>query len=232
MKRTFIIFGLFLALGLTATVFNSCDKDDDIDRDTNGGNASKIIATNIINGSTVIKTVRAHVYYWQYGDSYRHVIARAPYQNNSFTLELYAPINDDYLETIDYPEGIFVSDENFKSCLVGDIIGYDVNYKQEGLFYLRVVNDSDDYFFSSETQWWTQWMYVDRDVTIKGEYKEYAYESIYKYDLKLKKGWNIVYKSLPENYENGRFVSIISSKKPSGVNYTWHFDYNDNDFRH
>ena len=55
--------------------------------------------------------------------------------------------------------------------------------------------------------------------------EEYDEEYINKYDLTLKKGWNIVYNSETESYENGRDVYsyTISKNKPSGVNYTWNF---------
>ena len=224
MKKTFLNFGLFLALGLTTAVFNSCDKDDDNDGGTNGGNASKITATNVINGSTKIKTVKA-LAYWESGDSDygSDAIAQAPYQNNGFTLELPATVGAKYLETIDADdlEGISVSDKNFKSCFLDDLRGYNGDDDEIGYFYLEEENDDSEQY--------TSWIYVDRDVTIKGESKEideeYDQEYIEKYDLTLKKGWNLVYDSYTESYKNGRDVysSTMSSKKPSGVNYTWNF---------
>ena len=227
MKKTFLNFGLFLALGMTTAVFNSCDKDDDND---GGTNASKITATNVINGSTNIKTVKA-LAYWESGD-YDYgsdAIAQGPYQNNGFTLELPATVGAKYLETIDaYDlEGISVSDKNFKSCFLDDLRGYNGDDDEIGYFYLEEENDDSEQY--------TSWIYVDRDVTIKGEYKEideeYDQEYIEKYDLTLKKGWNIVYDSEMGSYINGRYVYsyTMSSKKPSGVNYTWNF-YDDYDY--
>lgn len=232
MKKTFLNFGLFLALGLTTAVFNSCEKDDDNDGGTNGGNggnASKITATNVINGSTQIKTVKALVY-WESGDEYGNdAIAQGPYQNNGFTLELPATLGAKYLETLDADdlEGITVSDRNFKSGFLDDLRGYNENDEEIGDFYLEEENEDSEHD--------AVWLYVDRDVTIKGETKyideEYDEEYIEKYDLTLKKGWNIVYGSDTESYENGRDVYsyTMSSKKPSGVNYTWNF-YDDYDY--
>lgn len=220
MKKTFLNFGLFLALGLTTAVFNSCERDDDNDGGTNG----KITATNVINGSTNIKTVKA-LAYWESGenDYGSDAIAQAPYQNNGFTLELPATLGAKYLETLDADdlEGITVSDKNFKSATLNDLIGYNKNDEEIGSFYLEEVNEDSEHY--------TSWIYVDRDVTIKGENnevdEEYDEEYIKKYDLTLKKGWNIVYSSDTESYKNGRDVysSTMSSKKPSGVNYTWNF---------
>ncbi len=228
MKKTFLNFGLFLALGLTTTVFNSCDKDDDND---GGTKVSKITATNVINGSTNIKTVKALIY-WESGeDDYgSDAIAQAPYQNNGFTLELPATVGAKYLETMDADdlEGIDVSDKNFKSFFLGGLSGYNGDDDEIGYFYLEEIKD--------DTEHYTIWVYVDRDVTLKGEhkkiYEEYDEEIIDKMDLTLKKGWNIMYESETESYKNGRDVysSTFSSKKPSGVNYTWNF-YSDYDYR-
>ena len=218
MKKTFLNFGLFLALGLTTAVFNSCERDDDNDGGTNG----KITATNVINGSTQIKTVKA-LAYWESGenDYGSDAIAQAPYQNNGFTLELPATLGAKYLETPDADdlEGITVSDKNFKSAFLDDLSGYNENDEEIGSFYLEEVNEDSEHY--------TSWIYVDRDVTIKGENNEVdeEYDVVNKYDLTLKKGWNLVYDSYTESYKNGQHVysSTMTSKKPSGVNYTWKF---------
>ena len=221
MKKTFLNFGLFLALGLTTAVFNSCERDDDNDGGTNG----KITATNVINGSTQIKTVKA-LAYWESGenDYGSDAIAQAPYQNNGFTLELPATLGAKYLETPDADdlEGITVSDKNFKSAFLDDLSGYNENDEEIGSFYLEEVNEDSEHY--------TSWIYVDRDVTIKGENNEVDEEYVEenKYDLTLKKGWNLVYVSYTNSYKNGQHVysSTMTSKKPSGVNYTWNFyDY-------
>ena len=143
-------------------------------------------------------------------------------------MELPTTLGAKYLETIDADdlEGIAVSDKNFKSCFLEDISGYNEDDDEIGYFYLAEENDDSEYY--------TAWIYVDRDVTIKGETKEIYYDEEYieNFDLTLKKGWNVVYESDTESYENGRDVysSTISSKKPSGVTYTWNF-YVDYDYR-
>ena len=133
-------------------------------------------------------------------------------------MQLPATLGAKYLETIDEDdlEGIYVSDKNFKSCFLDDLDGYNENDRRIGYFYLEEENEDSEHY--------TSWMYVDRDVTIKGEIEDEAKERR-KFDLTLKKGWNIVYDSYGSVTENGIVVYsfTISSKKPSGVNYTWNF---------
>jgi len=206
MKKTFLNFGLFLALGLTTAVFYSCDKDDDNDGDT----ALKITATNVINGSTNIKTVKAKIY-WESGenDYDEDAIAQAPYLNNGFTLELPTTLEAKYLETMDL-EGIAVSDKNFKSYFLYDLRGYNEDDDEIGYFYLEEENGDNFYY--------TSWIYSDRDVTMEGE------NDGEKYNVTLKKGWNVVY----DSYTDDGFS--LTSQKPSGVNYTWNF-YDNSSFR-
>jgi len=220
MKKTFLNFGLILALGLTTAVFNSCNKDDD--KDGTSVNASKITATNVVNSSTQIKTVKA-LADWVSGYDYgTDAIAHAPYQNDGFTLELPATLGDKYLETFDEDdlEGISVSDKKLKLYLLDDLKGYNKDDEEIGFFYSLQTSENSFHYTSR--------MYVDRDATIKGENKEtneYGDESTVKFDLTLKKGWNIVYFSLKRETKNDRdaFTLTYSSKKPSGVNYTWYF---------
>jgi len=227
MKKKFLNFGLLLALGLTTTVFNSCDKDDDNNGSANSDNASKITATNVVNSLTQIKTVKA-IAYWESGNDYgSDAIAQAPYQNSGFTLELPATLENKYLRTIaDDFEEITISDRNFKSCFLESPNGYNRDDNKIGYFYLSGRNDDNWHYIF--------WMYADRDVTIKGEHKEineeYGSEYIEKFNLILNKGWNIVYISYVIDTESSKYgrgdllTLTISSKKPSGVNFTWIFN--------
>ena len=201
MKKIFLNFGLFLALGLTIAVFNSCDEDDD--KNGGSGSISKITATNVINGSTQIKTVKALVYWGDYDNE--DAIAQAPYTNNGFTLELPKTLSAKYLFLIseDAPSGITISDKNVKIYVLEDISGYDKDDDEIGYFYLEEEKGDNEYY--------TSWIYSDRDVTIKGQ------DDGDKYNLQLKKGWNVVYDSYTDNGFS------LMSEKPSGVNYSWNF---------
>ncbi len=137
-------------------------------------------------------------------------------------MELPATVGAKYLETIDAYDldGVAVSDKNFKSCFLDDLRGYNEDDDEIGYFYLKEEIGDNNYY--------TSWFYSDRDVTLKGEYKEineeYDEEYIDNYDLTLKKGWNVVY----DSYTGDSYS--LTSQKPSGVNYTWNF-YDDSSFR-
>lgn len=224
MKSNFLKSRLFLALGFTTAVFYSCDKDDE--NEVNDGSVLNITATNVINSSTRITTVKVLAYYDSDSGYGNDAIAQAPYKNNGFTLELPATVPAKYLELVfededeDIP-GINISDKNAKILVMEDIAGFDEDENEIGYFYLEEENDDSEYY--------TSWIYADRDLTIKGESKEIDddYEDIEKYDLKLKKGWNVMYASYTESYNNSKdkevYTFSYTSQKPSGVNYSWYF---------
>lgn len=206
---------------LWGALIASCNKNND---GNGGGNATTIKATNVINSSIRITTVKVHVWDDDIGD-YGDVIAQAQYKNNGFTLELPATVPAKYLDFIfdSPPKSITISDRNVKGCaLLDGIHGYDKGENEIGYFCLIEENDNSYYE--------TFWMYVDRDVTVKGEYKDTDYyeEVIEKYDLKLKKGWNVVYVSAIESYNNSTgtevYTASVTSQKPSGVNYQWYYE--------
>ena len=232
MKSNFKKIGLFLVLGLATAVFYSCDEENNGSKgggDNGGSNVSKIAAANVINGSTQITTVKA-IAYWESGNNYGYdAIAQTRYANNGFTLELPSTVAAKYLELIfeEAPQGVSVSDENAKMLFLDDLRGYDEDEKEIGDFYLEKENDNSEYY--------TSWFYVDRDVTIKGEVRDMYddYEDIDKFDLTLKKGWNVIYDSYVRNYNSSTknvYVYSLTSKKPSGVNYSWVF-YDNEDYK-
>ena len=232
MKSNFKKIGLFLVIGLAVAVFYSCDKDkDDFDDDNNGSNVSEIIATNVINGSAQITTVKALVYWENSDDDYGNdAIAQTQYINNGFTLKLPSTLAAKYLDLLseDAPQGVSISDKDAKALFLENIEGYDKDENGIGYFYFEEESDDSEYYNG------TSWVFADRDVTIKGEDKEisdyYDYEYVIKFDLKLKKGWNIAYVNYTESYNSStkRDVStyLFTSQKPSGVNYSWNFDLN------
>ena len=212
-KACFVLLAGFI-------VFNGCDKDnnDNGGDDGNGGTGGsgfKITATNVINGSTLVTTVKA------LADD--DAIAQAPYKNNGFTLELPETVPSKYLELIaeELPDGVTISNENLKILYLYDIVGYDEDEDEIGFFYLVEENEDSEYY--------TSWMYADSNATIKGEDKDTDGDDEYieKYDFNLKKGWNVVYEIYTESYndstEKGVYTSTFTSQKPSGVTFTWNF---------
>lgn len=226
MKNTFFKFWVILAFGLITQAFYSCDKNDETD--DNGG-ALKITATNVMNSSTQIATVKALAYWEAEDDGGKDAIAQTQYKNNGFSLELPVTLPDKYLylvsEDLDEDWTISISDENAKMYFLEDISGFDENEDQIGDFYLEELDGDLEHYVA--------WVYVDRNVTIKGEgnYISDNFEEITNADLKLIKGWNVVYSNDTESYNSttGKYIYTytISSKKPSGVNYSWYF-YSDN----
>ena len=225
--------GFLLAFALIA--FASCEKDDN-GGSNSGGNVSTITATNVINGSTRVITVKALAWWsngeWDYGSD---AIAQTPYKNNGFTLELPSTVSAKYLYFIDEEydtEDVFISDKNAKGMILEWLEGYDKDEKEIGSFYLIEENDNSAYY--------AYWVYADRDVTVKREEKYEGYDEydgsewigIEKIDLTLRKGWNAVYESFidTKSYNNSTkrevytYTESFTSQKPSGVNYSWYFD--------
>ena len=215
-RRNFLRY--IFALLTVSILFVGCKKDD-AGSEGNDGNASKIIATNVTNGSTKIITVKALQYlgYDIYTGYKYNVIAEAEYKNNGFTLELPATVSTKYLTSLleeGIPQGVTVSDANALGLKVNDFICYDVNGKEIGLCSFQ--NSSS----SNKIDYYTFWIYVDRDVTFKG-----ADKYMDTWDLNLKKGWNIVYDTY--SYSSGE-SDAYTTQKPSGVNYSWIFEPNTN----
>lgn len=216
MKKNFLKIGLFLVLGITAVAFYSCDdkKTDD--------DGFMIKATNVVDDSERIITVKA-IAYWGGDDYDGDAIAQAPYKNHGFTLELPKTVAAKYLYPIseDAPEGITISDKDANVLFLDEIGGYDEAEEDIGYFFLEKEDDYSAHY--------TSWFYTDRDLTIKGNfhYTEENYEDIETFDMKLKKGWNVVYDSYTETYneETGvaTFNYLITTQKPSGVTHVWTF---------
>lgn len=210
MKKSIKNIGLILALGLTSAVFFSCDKDDD-GGGIGDGNGTKITATNISGISADAKKVGLSV----------ELSARTSLTNNGFALNLPTTLDDKYLELVteDYEiEGVKISNREAKIYYLEDLDVYDEDDIHLGYLFLE-EDRGDDYYCTS-------WMYADRDVAIKGENIRTVYSTsrVRKYNLILKKGWNVIYERFTEsNEENvGRVrTSLQSTSKPEGVNYSW-----------
>jgi len=231
MKTTHFKFGLFLALGVTSTMFYSCSKDDNASGNEDGSNVSTITATNVVNGSSAIATVKAETYY---GSEY-YTIAEAPFQNNGFTLKLPATVDVKYLSLFGTGEdltGITVSDKTAMVISVEELFAYNTDDEGIGnLFYASADPSGDNNNISM-----AMWLYVDRNLTVNGQNnkvdEENNEENITLFNnLTLKKGWNIVYanKTYTQNQSTGKetYTITYSNQKPSGVNLKWYFDGSD-----
>ncbi len=233
MKKIIFKCGLFITLALSIVAFNSCDEGDpESGSSTPGGNLNAdgtltITASNVANSSSQITAVKA-IFYWESSDRSNRgedAVAQAPYQNNGFTLSLPASLDAKYLYPIaeDMPDGITVSDKTVKIFSDMDIEAYNSEGANIGGFALieeGFVEEED----GPEAPY-VMYMYADKDVSIKGEEKMDE-DYIQKYDLNLKKGWNVLYAVESYSSSAGKEVwtFLITSSKPSSTNYSWHFD--------
>ncbi len=203
------------------------------------GNVSTITATNVINSSNQIATVKAEIYCETENDYGHYALAQAQYKNNGFSLELPASVPTKYLEFIlgDSEEdmtGVTISDKTVKCADTQYFTAYDKDDEEIGsLLYM-----STDFIDQDENSNGTvaMWIYVDKDVTINGEYKHvdeyYNEEDITKFNnITFKKGWNIYYTSLKYAYNQTTdkhvYTTTISMQKTSGVTLKWYFESDD-----
>jgi hypothetical protein len=214
MKKTYFKIGLLLVLGLTATVFCSCNKNDNGERN-NEEETFKIIATNVIGNTANITIVKA------LGDSAgskeTFVIAQTSFQGNGFVLELPVTLLEKHLKSMtdNIPEGseFTTNDENAKwfffSCY--DLCGYDRNENNIGSF----MPQADDEIF-----YIIAWFYVNKDVIFKGKFPfDWGFVN---YDMNFQKGWNVAYGRYSRDELTGIGTEFWTSQKPSGVNFTWY----------
>jgi hypothetical protein len=217
MKKKFSMMA-FVSL-FTVVALCSCNKDEDGKDDENGA-TSKIVnntlTVTVENGNSFNETIHDVKMYVNYtSEDGKIVITSVPYNNGGFTLKLPETIDDMYFTTFNITSaGVTISDPNVKildgddgtirACNAsGNVIGY---FKHENASGGRSVLT-----------------YVNADVSIKGTTDEFGYEQV-KYDVELKKGWNIIYSQVSS--VNDRRVEEISNKVPAGLKwYYTHFGY-------
>lgn len=167
---------------------------------------SIITATNVLYGNSSIATVKFLLYYYADEDSYSEagVIATGKYENDGFKLTLPDIIDSKYFvnhSLADYfgLEEKCISDNKARMTEWGgvSIDAYD-----------KAGNEIGWFNYEGEGDIWCFYVYVDRDLTIKGSS---AYSGIF--DCTFKKGWNII-------YHYGRHTT----KKPANMTFRWYFD--------
>jgi hypothetical protein len=172
--------------------------------------ANNTLTVTVENGNSYndkIDTVKA----CNEGDPIESVYVSSAYRNGGFTIKLPETVDDAYLSVFDYGESdITVSNPGIKWT-----DGFLYAYKSgevTGCF--EYENISGEYY---------GWLrYVNGDVSITGtETDEYG---TVKYNLNLKKGWNIVY--WREVSTNGKYLEEATTQATSGMK--WYFySYND-----
>ena len=194
---------LMVIATIAMTVIVACDKENDV----NSSNASVIKATNVVDGSNDIATVKALVISdeGEYLDETNYWIgfeaATTNYEKGGFKLNLCATVPDKYLQLAYDEFEDFVTDRSAKFALL-TVIAYNNAGREIGSFILRDVSDDDCY---------AHYLYSDRKFTMKGKEDDVIV------DCNFKKGWNIMY-----IYNFGAEYTM-TTKKPSGVNLKWHY---------
>jgi len=156
-----------------------------------------------------ITSVKALMY--REDDDDKIEIASSIFENEGFKLTLpsTSPAYRLYVINEDF-------DENFKGTISNPQAMW-------GGIHIKAFNESEDYIGGLyledfEKDIYTIFIYVDGDVTIKGNIHGKVYEV--EYDCSLKKGWNIMYEIFKEK------ELFYITNKPSDANLKWLFYYN------
>ncbi|KAA6337093.1 hypothetical protein EZS27_014805 [termite gut metagenome] len=210
----------FLMAMAVAVMASGCDK---LEEDgTKGGDTSTpfVIQATVSTGGVAVDTVKAFI--WQYDEATdtesSFEVASGVYKNGGFTLNLPATVPAQYLQFWgeNVPDGINISDSNAKGASLGDIEAYK-GTERVGEFeqWVRI---------NANTEIRSQFMYVDRDVTITGSYTEKYGDWIETEidNLSLKKGWNKVYVKHVESEINKTSTTEVTNTEPGGLQ--WHFE--------
>ncbi|MDR1680341.1 MAG: hypothetical protein LBS12_00955 [Prevotellaceae bacterium] len=216
MKKNFLMTALVSLF--TVVAISSCNKDDD--DDDQGGGIDNTITATVENGSSLngkIDLVEV-VVYRENGIS--HAVASAPYSNGGFTLTLPETVGDMYLDAFeDMPVTMTVSDYNVKTSQA------DIRASKAGV--------KTGWFYHGTPEWAGILIYSTGDVSVTGTSTDtYTYDAnedgvnetyteIWKYDVQLKKGWNMMYiKEIEKG--NNTIECENNSIVPSGAK--WYYE--------
>jgi len=226
---------------MIAFLFTGCGKEPNNPDDTTPTIKDGKLTAKVVNGNdynSIVSRVVLGVLDYNYEIGERNFVefASGNYANGGFTITLPQTVDNKYLRPFtemflgrddDYftieCDDITISDVNALSSLGNslNISGFDAN--GEGFDFLICAKIDNNSMMCSAMP-----IYVDRDVTITGEYS-YSYEEhkqTITFSLSLKKGWNMVYAKSTETFtEIGRENrDELSTKAISGLK--WYF-YND-----
>jgi hypothetical protein len=176
---------------------------------------AKVEAGSSLNGK--IDTVEVVLGYKKDNGNYGYyAVANAPYSNGGFTLQLPEDVSDTYLEALnDMPDGLNVSNPNVK---IGWTLirAYEKGANVGRRFYLGTG--------ITATDWRSQLIYSNGDVSMTGSFTDEG--DISKYNVHLKKGWNIMYEKSTDK-GNDAYEFEITTTAPSGAKWYYENDYSD-----
>ena len=188
--------------------------------------ADVIIATNVLGNTAEIATAKAVVRDWINDDW--EVFAQSPFQNRSFRLELPTPPNN-FLRPLwgeGVPTGLYQSVHPIKVANVAFRAFSSTDTENTiGVFEFTDYPDIDEMPTILNT---AHWLYVDRDVTITGTIQGGGggWYTIDKYNLNLRRGWNIVYERYTKtvvDYTVTQTVTTTSQRPADATNLSWRF---------
>ncbi|MDR1180720.1 MAG: hypothetical protein LBL13_01915, partial [Bacteroidales bacterium] len=174
MKRNYLKIA-FVSLFAVATLC-SCGKDEDSKNDEEQDYSISIDVEDGASYSETVYTVKAKT------SDGSLTFASVSYNGGKFTLNLPGSLNAQSSNDLgEIPESVTVSNRNVNGLHVS----------------LEAYGESDSeitgnlYLVSGD--WRGGLMYVDGDVSITGSYTDEAKKHTLKYNMNLRKGWNIVY---------------------------------------
>ena len=208
--RKFCLLSATACMIAGSIFFTGCSKD----KDGSGGSTFKSITAKVVDGKdydSLIDEVIAVIVYDDGDEGAGFAVESGPYKNGGFTIDFPESVSSKYLDYIfdDPEEGVKVSDEKTQGAILF-FSGYSKSGEWVGLF----NHEKETKTSYSEAEY----LYVDRNCTVKGTEKDGKYT--YTYDVSLKKGWNIIY------YTETDLTETYSSKNPGGLE--WYFYDSDN----
>ncbi|GHT23950.1 hypothetical protein AGMMS4957_16230 [Bacteroidia bacterium] len=233
MKKIFFNVTACICAGL---LFVGCNKDDEDDVVEGGSSPfdGVIVATNIVNApsNSQVDVLKAFVSNGRRDDEYReYEIASASYKDGGFTLTLPATIPDQYLLLPDQYllyvdclfDGVIISDMNAKLTVIeeGEVDAFK-DGNSVGCFAHYYYSRKDDYRIEGDEDVYVMYFYVDRDVSITGTGTGTGTNGTVKFELFLKRGWNIAWIITHYYAANTRSEICTTSTGPSS-RLKWHY---------
>ena len=187
------------------------------------GNTAGVTA--VIAGAGVIMHDGGHM-------EFQEVLAEVPFLNNGFTLQLSSSPTILYPLIDEFPFPTNLTDvtisDNAARWSFAEFWGFNSAGNRIG----RFEYSNDEGWDNPTLLNSAVWFYVDKDVTITGEFSETRYwdsggshTDIVTYNLNLRRGWNIVY------FRNTRtrvgyvhtYTHTLTSQRPADANLSWRF---------
>lgn len=208
-----------MLFAVSAVCFAACNDNDDDDEEVTSAITS--ITADVENGSAyseLIDTVKAEIEYDLEGVRIPHTLASAPYGNGKFTINLPANIDDRYLVSGRFDDGIStVSDPEVRSAIVLLLNTYKSGDYTSNVYYAtnhNILKPSNTFSFAS-------FLYADRDVIIKASHseKDEEWTENANIHLILKRGWNIMYTTNVRSDESRVVTQTVTNRRPDGMKW-------------